>query len=196
MIQAIETRYAGCRFRSRLEARWAVFFDTLGIEWVYEPEGFVLDGEYYLPDFRLEHLDCFVEVKPAEPSERESLMAELLTKYSEKDVFIIGQIPSPEVVKAGCCDWGYRKYWGPNGGYDWPYIWCVCPWCRKIGIEFDGRGARVCGWRKHFGSEQEARAASPEFNRVDDKCYTFDNESILIAYATARSARFEFGEAG
>lgn len=30
-IKAIETSYAGCRFRSRLEARWAVFFDTLGI---------------------------------------------------------------------------------------------------------------------------------------------------------------------
>jgi hypothetical protein len=38
----IETRYAGCRFRSRLEARWAVFFDRLGIAWEYEPEGFEL----------------------------------------------------------------------------------------------------------------------------------------------------------
>lgn len=31
-IKAIETRYAGCR-RSRLEARWAVVFDTLGFAW-------------------------------------------------------------------------------------------------------------------------------------------------------------------
>ena len=28
--------------RSRLEARWAVFFDTAGIAWQYEPEGFDL----------------------------------------------------------------------------------------------------------------------------------------------------------
>ncbi len=37
-IQAIETRYKGYRFRSRLEARWAVFFDHLKIEWEYEPD--------------------------------------------------------------------------------------------------------------------------------------------------------------
>ena len=42
MIQAIETRYNGYRFRSRLEARWAVFFDEMGIEYEYEIEGFDL----------------------------------------------------------------------------------------------------------------------------------------------------------
>ena len=53
-MKIIETKYKGYRFRSRLEARWAVFFDELGIEWEYEPEGFDLgDGTYYLPDFRL-----------------------------------------------------------------------------------------------------------------------------------------------
>lgn len=53
-MQAIETRYKGYRFRSRLEARWAVFFDALGIEWEYEPEGYRLsNGELYLPDFWL-----------------------------------------------------------------------------------------------------------------------------------------------
>lgn len=63
-IKPIETIYKGYRFRSRLEARWAVFFDALGIEWEYEPEGFVLtDGTYYLPDFWLPKLKWFVEVK-------------------------------------------------------------------------------------------------------------------------------------
>ncbi len=37
---ALPTKYAGITFRSRLEARWAVFFDTLGIEWEYEPQGY------------------------------------------------------------------------------------------------------------------------------------------------------------
>jgi hypothetical protein len=54
MIKAIETAYKGYNFRSRLEARWAVFFDALGIEWEYEPEGFEFeDGTRYLPDFLL-----------------------------------------------------------------------------------------------------------------------------------------------
>ena len=39
-IKPIETVYNGYRFRSRLEARWAVFFDTLGIEYEYEKEGY------------------------------------------------------------------------------------------------------------------------------------------------------------
>jgi hypothetical protein len=40
VIKPIETRYKGYRFRSRLEARWAVFFDTMEIPWEYEKEGF------------------------------------------------------------------------------------------------------------------------------------------------------------
>jgi len=66
MIKAIETRYKGYRFRSRLEARWAVFFDALGIEWEYEPEGFDLGPSgWYLPDFYLKKFNggMFVEVK-------------------------------------------------------------------------------------------------------------------------------------
>lgn len=53
-IKPIETYYNGYRFRSRLEARWAVFFDALGVKYEYEPEGFDLgDGLYYLPDFKI-----------------------------------------------------------------------------------------------------------------------------------------------
>lgn len=52
-IQAIETEYAGHLFRSRLEARWAVFLDTLGIKWAYEAQGLEVDDVRYLPDFEL-----------------------------------------------------------------------------------------------------------------------------------------------
>jgi hypothetical protein len=43
-ILPIETLYRGYRFRSRLEARWAVFFDVAGIPWQYEVEGFDLSS--------------------------------------------------------------------------------------------------------------------------------------------------------
>jgi hypothetical protein len=68
-MKSIETAYRGYRFRSRLEARWAVFFDALSIRWQYEPEGFDMgeDGRY-LPDFFLPGFSCnpglYVEVKP------------------------------------------------------------------------------------------------------------------------------------
>ena len=65
MIKAIETRYQGYRFRSRLEARWAVFFDALGVKWEYEREGYDLgDVGYYLPDFWLPEAGWHAEVKP------------------------------------------------------------------------------------------------------------------------------------
>lgn len=63
-IKAIETRYAGCRFRSRLEARWARFFDFLGVRWEYEKEGFDLGKSgAYLPDFWLPDLGIWYEIK-------------------------------------------------------------------------------------------------------------------------------------
>ena len=50
-IKAINTFYDGHKFRSRLEARWAVFFKNSNIKYEYEAEGFTFDGINYLPDF-------------------------------------------------------------------------------------------------------------------------------------------------
>ena len=87
-VKAIETYYKGYHFRSRLEARWAVFFDTLGIPWKYEDQGYqkeiydedspIVDADpgsvpygtktvRYLPDFFLPYRwgggGFYVEVK-------------------------------------------------------------------------------------------------------------------------------------
>ena len=59
-IKPIETMYNGYRFRSRLEARWAVFFGAAGIRYEYEPQGYKLsDGTYYLPDFFLPDVNSY-----------------------------------------------------------------------------------------------------------------------------------------
>ena len=39
-MKAIDTEYKGHLFRSRLEAKWAVFFDEIGVRWEYEKEDF------------------------------------------------------------------------------------------------------------------------------------------------------------
>jgi hypothetical protein len=59
VIAAIPTTYGGTQFRSRLEARWAAFFDLLRFPWKYEP--FDCDG--YIPDFLLFDR-LLIEVKP------------------------------------------------------------------------------------------------------------------------------------
>ena len=64
-MKPIETYYKGYRFRSRLEARWAVFFDALSVRWEYEIEGYKLKEDiFYLPDFYLPDFHIFAEIKP------------------------------------------------------------------------------------------------------------------------------------
>ena len=70
-LAAIQTNYAGHRFRSRLEARYAVFFDTLNIAWEYEAQGYEVEDRLnfgtgtgrYLPDFWLPEHGIHAEVK-------------------------------------------------------------------------------------------------------------------------------------
>jgi hypothetical protein len=73
-MKPIQTTYKGYRLRSRLEARWAVFLDALGMTWPYVDEGFDLgDGLWYLPDFFVEEWDCWIEIKGSKPIEEEVL---------------------------------------------------------------------------------------------------------------------------
>lgn len=83
-IKPIETYYKGYRFRSRLEARWAVFFDSLKIPWVYEPEGLAFsNGIHYLPDFYLPDCKQFFEVKGImTPADGEKITALISAGYS------------------------------------------------------------------------------------------------------------------
>lgn len=96
-MKAIETQYGGYKFRSRLEARYAVFFDALRIRWRYEPEGFVLStGECYLPDFYLPDFDndgMWVEVKPEPLNEEERRKCYLLCLESQKNVWLAVDTP-------------------------------------------------------------------------------------------------------
>ena len=83
MLKAIETFYNGYRFRSRLEARWAVFFDSAGIEYVYEPEGFKLDnGLCYLPDF---------------------LIRNVIIVHGNSEPRIIPEMAKPTTLSKSCC---------------------------------------------------------------------------------------------
>lgn len=123
MIQPIETNWRGYRFRSRLEARWAVFFDRLGVEWVYEPQGFQLStGERYLPDFYLPRLDggIYVEVKH---EGGDTSKAERFAKEMNCKLLLACGVPDtrsfdaiyPEAGPAGWTEVAFRDKYLPGG---------------------------------------------------------------------------------
>lgn len=88
-IKAIETSYKGYRFRSRLEARWAVFLDDLKIPWEYEREGFSLPSGPYLPDFWLPVQKVWLEIKPGHPDAQERAKAAELVEMVRQDAAIL-----------------------------------------------------------------------------------------------------------
>jgi hypothetical protein len=98
-IKAIETIYNGFRFRSRLEARWAVFFDALDIEYQYEPEGFDLgEAGWYLPDFYLPQRGQWVEIKgndviPMDEAIKCQPFAKYCNENHEEFKILVGQVP-------------------------------------------------------------------------------------------------------
>lgn len=88
-MDALPTAYGGATFRSRLEARWVVFFDALGVEWRYEPRSFTFPtGLMYLPDFYLPGLHCWVEIKPTAPTREEALKASSLARATREPVYL------------------------------------------------------------------------------------------------------------
>jgi hypothetical protein len=99
-IRPIVTTYNGHTFRSRLEARWAVFLDVLGVRYDYEPEAFDL-GElgWYLPDFWLPTLRMWAEVKPVAFSLEEVARTRRLADGTGFEVLRLIGVPT------------YRVYW-------------------------------------------------------------------------------------
>lgn len=180
-VWAIPTSYNGIVFRSRTEARWAVFFDALGVPWIHEPEGYQLPSGWYVPDFWLPHHGAFWEVKGAKPTEQESTKAAELATATGRYVYIAWGQPEES---QGRCDYAVHEgaYWftatveGEFGGgwTDLSYRWCVCPKCGEVGVEFDGRGARVC--------------AQKCVN--ENKAYSYDHPRVLAAVNASRTHRF------
>lgn len=95
-IAAIPTTYNGVTFRSRTEARWAVFFDQLDIPWDYEPEGYQLKAGWYAPDFWLPSHEMFFEVKPGESKYGLDKCNELIAMTGKPVCMSLGQPAFPQ----------------------------------------------------------------------------------------------------
>lgn len=164
----IQTMYKGHRFRSRLEARWAVFFDAYGIEWEYEKEGYELPSGWYLPDFWLPNASrcCgrageWLEIKPSIPGAEEIAKCSELRHHTKSTVNLVA-------------------------GYPWDfyiYVWSMQLQLLVDGAE-SGRGTEardLIAYMQHWAGVLPGEAA---LRRMD----------LVKAVSKARSARFEFGE--
>lgn len=171
-MQAIQTKYNGYKFRSRLEARWAVFFDAAGIEYQYEPEGFKLDdGTMYLPDFYLPN----VRTRSYEKEYDEGIWVEVKGKMNPEDlrkidlfsktnkILVIGDVP--------------KSYDDIEIDYNMIY------WSWNF-IDGDSYWA-------YFSKDLNGNVwlAGPEWDEYYDGF-----ERLNSAYTKARQARFEHGE--
>ena len=97
-IEAIETSYRGRYFRSRLEARWAVFFDLIGLPWEYEMVGMQVGEWRYLPDFNLPTAPALLEVKPlAVPNAEEARLDGIIAAMDEggRRFYVLRGVPDP-----------------------------------------------------------------------------------------------------
>lgn len=155
-IKAIETSYKGYRFRSRLEARWAVFFDHIGLRWEYEPEGFELGGGVrYLPDFKLtDGSTTWIEVKGGDPTDSEIAKMSKLCEADGSYGLIVSGEPGKQqwlwIHKEGhvddCSNWQVDSCTGRTLadflGTDWREYEHAAIAARSARFEFGQSGAR------------------------------------------------------
>ena len=152
-MHAHETHYAGVNFRSRLEARWAAFFDLAGWKWEYEP----IDLPGWSPDFLI-HGDCplYVEVKPFESNENQwTLVARKIEESLKRaglggipdeeghgtEVLLLGRAPGEDsilglLLEQWCCDGTYciSEAVSQNDGTDF----CADYYKWRINGKYDG----------------------------------------------------------
>jgi hypothetical protein len=191
-MNAIETTYAGCRFRSRLEARWAVFFDTLGIAWEYEPQGYLVGPEQlpYLPDFWLPDIRLWIEVKgQATPRDLQVLTSAALAPDqgglpqnspidNARNLVVLSNIPKltraiPVHMGLGPCPWGVRAH-------------LVAFSAAK------SMSPQMPFWPHPFPPSKPDDLTRPRSIDLDGHVW----KEVHAAYLAARSARFEHGERG
>lgn len=123
-IAPIETHYNGYRFRSRTEARWAIFLDKMGVAYQYEPQGYLLeDGTPYLPDFLVypgtDHA-FWLEIKGQFPNKDEISKAAKLAAGTAMDTYLyFGECVQPGGGLSTITTW--NEYFAPASNVDWQW---------------------------------------------------------------------------
>lgn len=187
-IKAIPAEFNGIKYKSRLEARWAVFFDALGIQSLYEYEGYQLPSSWYLPDFYIPSMNAWFEVKPTEFTKHEELLCKELSAATRKRVVML----SGDVTYRDTPFNGFIR-WSEDSNWDCYHLFCTCPICGKVGIEFEGRGQRVCADKcvphKDKGYSWDDPRLIQSFNIASNYQFTYERKETLPSSSNPTSSR-------
>lgn len=199
-MKAIETRYKGCRFRSRLEARYAVLFDALGMEWHYEPEGFELEHYgRYLPDFYLPHVDMWAEVKakPFDINERNKAFA--LSSGTNKPVIQLTSIPEPDRFAFVCVEIAIGSRM--KSYEDFYFAQMLVEWYLSVNnLEKtesslqDALAWDVRYYQNKYGKPHPRHFKNGLMSNYGEAVFNMGGNKIIHAITASRSASFEYGE--
>ena len=162
----IPTTYNGVTFRSRLEAKWQVFFDELGFEASYESD-FIKDENsevLYVPDFTVySGIKCrdwtlvhYIEIKPTPPN------AEYISYLQSLPL-------SNEVIILVCV--GPPDFQQKDGLWIMPirpgemivqkgFALKQCPYCSQYNVRAWNRSDVSCECFDRFGTEEAAKKVS------------------------------------
>jgi hypothetical protein len=168
-------------FRSRLEARYALWLDYMHVNWEYEKEGYVLDGTPYLPDFWLPDYGLYLEVKGQPPTRKELSLCDKLREYTKNAVAIFHGFPRENFGTVFC--WDLSDSSGGNSEFTMGLTSKPSP---------DNSFAMFCEWKwkKDFYSDPLFGNELPILEA--DTCL-HEHGWADIAAIMAKMARFEHG---
>jgi hypothetical protein len=107
ITESVQTDYNGIRYRSRREARWAIFLDVAGIRFQYEPRVLAIRGHLrglvyrWLPDFYLAGPDHYAEVKGFMPHDSFARLTGI-ARGCDKDIVVLGHANDPWIQRWPC----------------------------------------------------------------------------------------------
>jgi hypothetical protein len=187
-IKPIQTTYKGYRFRSRLEARWAVFFDFLDIKWEYEKQGYVLPPyKFDRPDFLNRRI---AEARREGLGEHESFIVQVFGKLADElEVQAQKELTYlPDFWLPGYESWAEVK---PDSLNPAELIFES----EKI-MRFVHFIEQPCIWCSEFSREIPAMkpSSAPQIVEITSLVWGGTDEMLEKAITKARSARFEHGE--
>jgi hypothetical protein len=152
---AIPTEYNGGQYRSRLEARWAAFFDLVGWRYTYEP----FDADGYIPDFLIHgRFPFLVEVGPCITEQDYMDKTEKPRRLLEHVTLVVGVSPFADLHTNS----GYRS--------DYPGL---------IVNEFGDGRAYPAHWHETMQVYGDGSHHYPDYEGTDLACSTRETDAQI-----------------